>query len=375
MPALPPAPSSSTAVIWQPLCSPSAHHHYDVSPAGLPSSSIAVVGVSLTSASSLRGPDSASARRPSGATSAPSSLASTVTRRSTSSTGLSHPTGSALVGRQLAIASGLLSSGCASSLRPTGSIGILPPASSTLVLSRSGFSADLRIFASAARALGSTLAPRILGIPLTLWLSVSTSGSSTTCSAAVGRPPGVGGHPSSMAPPTVGSTVGRCYGCGLGPAVLLLLRVPPVSSLSSYPLWSLSAGPLSGVRPLPEPPPKLPPVPPSVVATVRGRTFREGELCQGSGLSVCVFAPCDPGSPSCWLLIWFQVCLLSSSLSCVYKPWSIQLVFVGSWMSSLCSMSPIWIIKDSRFVNSSHLLVQCSLRSVTQTASLIITGV
>ncbi len=86
---------------------------------------------------------------------------------------------------------------------------------------------------------------------------------------------------------------------------------------------------------------------------------------QGSGLSLSVFAPCDTVSPSCWLLMWFQVSLLSSSLSCVYKPRSIHLVFVCSWMSSLCSMPPIWIIKDSRFVNIPRLLVQCSLRSVT----------
>ncbi len=110
---------------------------------------------------------------------------------------------------------------------------LLSPSSSTWVLSRSGSAADLRssAFALVARALGSTLAPRILGIPLARWLSVSASGSSTTCSATVGRPPGVGGHHSSMATPSVGSTVDH-HGCGLGPAVRLLLRVPPVSSLA-----------------------------------------------------------------------------------------------------------------------------------------------
>ncbi len=35
-------------------------------------------------------------------------------------------------------------------------------------------------------------------------------------------------HPSSMSPPSVSSTVGYHHGCGLGPAVLLLLQVPPV---------------------------------------------------------------------------------------------------------------------------------------------------
>ncbi len=44
---------------------------------------------------------------------------------------------------------------------------------------------------------------------------------------------------------------------------------------------------------------------------------------------VCVFAPCDPVSPSCWLLIWFQVYLVISPLIvCVFK--AIQLVSVGS---------------------------------------------
>ncbi len=234
MPAFPPAPASSTAVVWQPPRSPSSPYLYGASPVGLPYSSVAGAGVSLTSASSLWGPDSASARRPSGFTSAPSSLASTVIHRSSSSTGLPRPSGSALVRRRPAIASGLLSSGCASSLRPTGSVGLLPPFSSTWVLSRSCSAADLRssAFALVARALGSTLAPRILGIPLARWLSVSASGSSTTCSATFGRPPGVGGHHSSMAPPSVGSTVGHHHGCGLGPARLLLLRIPPVSSLA-----------------------------------------------------------------------------------------------------------------------------------------------
>ncbi len=52
------------------------------------------------------------------------------------STGFPHPSGSTLVGRRPTIASGLPSSGCTSSLCPTGSVGLLPPASSTMVLSR-----------------------------------------------------------------------------------------------------------------------------------------------------------------------------------------------------------------------------------------------
>ncbi len=163
--------------------------------------------------------------------------------------------------------------------------------SSTWVLSHSG-SGVIWISASVARALGSTLAPWILGIHLACWLSAL--GSSTTCSAAVGRPPGVGGNPSSIAPPSVGSTVGHHHGCGLDPAVLLLLRAPPVSSLA----------PLTFITPLDSlchPPPGCPSsscasslVPtrpcPLDVSTVQGRTFREGALCQVYGL-VCVFTP------------------------------------------------------------------------------------
>ncbi len=52
---------------------------------------------------------------------------------------------------------------------------------------------------------------------------------SAICSAAVG------GHSSSMAPPSIGLTVGRNRGCGLGPAWLLLLRLLPGSSLLRHP--------------------------------------------------------------------------------------------------------------------------------------------
>ncbi|KAI2650139.1 Epiplakin [Labeo rohita] len=132
------------------------------------------------------------------------SLISTVTRRPTSSTGLPRPSDSALVGRHPAIASGLHYSSCASSLCPTGFVGLLPPSSSASALCRSGSAADLRF-------------------------SVSASGS--TCSAAIGRPPGVVSPSSTMAPPSIGSAVGYHYGCGLGLAWLLLLRVSSVSSL------------------------------------------------------------------------------------------------------------------------------------------------
>ncbi|KAL0192002.1 hypothetical protein M9458_010298, partial [Cirrhinus mrigala] len=213
---------------------PVAHHLCSGLAAGLPASIGVMAGGSLSSASSLRVQNSASALRPCGSTTALSSLISTVARRPTSSTGLPRPSGSALVGRRPAIASGLHSSGFASSLRPAGSVGLLPPSGSTSVLCRSGSAADLRISASAsvARALGSALALRILGVALDLWLSVSASGSTSTCSAAVGRPPGVVSPSSTMAPPSVGSTVGLHHGCGLGLYRLLLLRVPPVSSLA-----------------------------------------------------------------------------------------------------------------------------------------------
>ncbi len=57
---------------------------------------------------------------------------------------------------------------------------------------------------------------------------------------------------------------------------------------SSTPL-TLSAGPLPGVCPPPEPPPKFPPIPPSVVSTARGRTFREGGRYVRIMDCLCVF--------------------------------------------------------------------------------------
>ncbi len=72
------------------------------------------------------------------------------------------------------------------------------------------------------------------------------------------------------------------------------------------------------------------------------------------------FAPhvfCDLVSPSCWLLIWFQVCLVISPLIvCVFKIQSIQFAFVGLWVSSLPVLPwcvTLFVIKDSSFVNSS----------------------
>ncbi len=125
--------------------------------------------------------------------------------------------------------------------------------------------------------------PRILGIPLARWLSVSASGSSTTCSATVGRPPVVGGHHSSMAPPSVGSTVGHHHGCGLGPARHLLLRIPPVSSLAPP---SFVTSLVSVSRPPPEPPPKFPPAPPLwMLLRCEDAPSGRGAICHAPGLS------------------------------------------------------------------------------------------
>ncbi|KAL0199837.1 hypothetical protein M9458_003024, partial [Cirrhinus mrigala] len=105
-------------------------------------------------------------------------------------------------------------------------------------------------------------------ITLAHWLSVSTSGSSPTCSATISQPPGVVSPSSSIAPPSVGSIMGRHHGCDLGPSCCLLpgsclhLMAPPVSSLALP--WTLFAILLPGVRPPPEPTPKFPPSPPYV---------------------------------------------------------------------------------------------------------------
>ncbi len=124
--------------------------------------------------------------------------------------------------------------------RPSDSVRLLLPSGSTLVLCLSGSTAAFRIPASGsvAWAICSALALRILPIALAHRLSVSTSGSTSTCSATVGRPPGVVSPSSTISPPSVGSTVGRHHGCGLGPAWFLLLQVPHVLSLAPPSVWS-----------------------------------------------------------------------------------------------------------------------------------------
>ncbi len=218
MPTHPPAPASasSTSVVWQPLCSPSAHNLYGASSVGLPVSIVGVTGESLASVSSLL---------------------SAVAHQSTGSAGLPRPSGSTLVCRWPSVISGLHSSGCASS---------------------------------------------------------------------------------------VDSTVGHHYGCGLGPAWLLLLQVllgsscskphlsPPWLLPPSSPPGTLSASLLLGAPPPPEPPPKFPPVPPSVVSSVRGCAFREGAICKNYGLSVCVILPmCSP-----WPSFPMCDCSCDSPVSC-----------------------------------------------------------
>ncbi len=145
----------------------------------------------------------------------------------------------------------------------------------------------------------SSAPPWILGIRLARWLSVSASGSSTTCSAAVGRPPGVGGHPSSMAPLSIGSTMGHHHDCGQGPAVLLLLWVPPGSSLIRHPpclcLPAPSRVSVLLQSHLPSSHPPLLMLFPQCEDAPSGR----GRCVRIMDLSVCAFAPCYPVSPSC----------------------------------------------------------------------------
>ncbi len=127
----------------------------------------------------------------------------------------------------------------------------LHPFGSTSVLCRSGSTAAFRIPASASVAWATCciVVLWILPVALAHQLSVSASGSSTTCSAAVGWPPEVVSPSSSMAPPSVGSTVGCHHGCGLGPTWLLLLQVPPVVSLAPPTVWSALAPPVSSLAP------------------------------------------------------------------------------------------------------------------------------
>ncbi|KAL0187879.1 hypothetical protein M9458_014978, partial [Cirrhinus mrigala] len=171
---------------------------------------------------------------------------------------------------------------------PSGSVRLLYLFGSTFVLCRSGSTADslIHVSSSVAGAIDSTSALRILLVTVAHQLSISASASSTTCSTVIGQTPGVVTPFSSMAPPSVGSTVGRHHGCGLGPVWLLLLQVPAVISLAPPSIWFTLVPPVSSLAPLavistpdsvchppPEPPPKFTPIPPSVVSTAQGCTF------------------------------------------------------------------------------------------------------
>ncbi|KAL0151272.1 hypothetical protein M9458_053463 [Cirrhinus mrigala] len=160
-----------------------------------------------------------------------------------------------------------------------------------------------------AGAIGFNLALRILPVILAHWLSISALGSSTTCSTAFGRPPGVIGPSSSMAPPSVSSTMARHHGCGLGPTWLLLLQVTSVISLAPpsgppgsscflfgsslrrlHPGLCLSSSSRVSVLLL-----SLP----LLLSTVQGRAFREGGDMSGSWTCFVLFCPC--------LYSWFSL--------------------------------------------------------------------
>ncbi|ROI65364.1 hypothetical protein DPX16_0346 [Anabarilius grahami] len=198
---------------------------------------------------------------------------------STSSARLHPSSGSALVIRRPALTSGLHSSGFASSLRPSGSVGFLTPSSSTLVLCRSGSPAVFwsPTCASVVRAVGIAMSHRILSAALARLHFGYTLVSFSTCSTSVSHCLGVISPSSTMAPPSIGSTMGSLLGYSLGPTVLLLLQVPPVSlappticaalvpPVSCWVICMLSCRHLS-------------PLPPSAVgpSTARGRAYHGG---------------------------------------------------------------------------------------------------
>ncbi len=89
---------------------------------------------------------------------------------------------------------------------------------------------------------------------------------------------------------------------------------------------------------------------------------KHSQFCHDSGLSVCVFAPSDRASPSCWLLIWLQVSLLSSLIVLSLKA-LVHSVFVVSWTSFyvfLCLLR-VWTIKDCVTEVLLRSLVPCYL--------------
>ncbi|KAL0148568.1 hypothetical protein M9458_056115 [Cirrhinus mrigala] len=186
---------------------------------------------------------------------APSSLLSAVALQSTGSTVLSRP--------------GFHFSVCASSLRASGSaIPLAPPWSS--------------VAATPPHPPGST-APRRSPVPLGPPDPPHHPGSLALLfhlgllHHLLCPPPGVVSPSSSMAPPSVSSTVGCHHGCVLGPVWLLLLQLFPVLAPAPLSVWSALVPPVSSLAPpfiisnldsvlrspsfLPEPPPKFSPMP------------------------------------------------------------------------------------------------------------------
>ncbi|KAL0180935.1 hypothetical protein M9458_023341, partial [Cirrhinus mrigala] len=161
---LPPAPASSSAVVWQPLCSPSAYHLYGASSTGLPSSIVdPAAPLWLLAPSSPPWPGSPLAP--------PSSLIPPVPPWS----GIDHPAPR--------------DSTPPASPCPSSSIRLRHPSGFSLVLCRSDSNAAFQIhtFALVTGTIGSSSALRTLLVTLAHQLSIS--GSSTTCSAAVSIPP------------------------------------------------------------------------------------------------------------------------------------------------------------------------------------------
>ncbi len=303
----PPAPASSTAVVWQPLCSPSALHQCGASPTGLefPSSP----------------PPASEARTPSRSVDpvapprllAPSPPPSPIDPPA--------PPGSLVPPAP-----------------PWSGIDLPSPQDSSPLAAprRSIPPAPLGSFLPSAPP-GSSVAPappRISGAPPSPWSPEHSAPPWPPGSSAspwlVGSPSPPRAPPPPAPPPLVGPWSRRpslLHGF-LPPSappwaiIMAVAWVLPGSSCSGSlqsPPWllppspplSLSAGPLPGVRPPPELPPKFPPAPPLwMLLRCEDAPSGMGAICHVPGLFCCGFAPCDLVFPSCWLLIWFQVCLV-----------------------------------------------------------------
>ncbi|KAL0162610.1 hypothetical protein M9458_042006, partial [Cirrhinus mrigala] len=129
---------------------------------------------------------------------ASSSLVSTGARWSTSSAGLPNPSGSALVSHPLLPPQDCTPSAAPCPFVPPFLLGSSFPPAPPQSLCHSGS-------AAIAEATSSALSLRILGFNLACQLSAS--GSTTTCSATVGRPPAVVSPSSTLAPPCISSTI------------------------------------------------------------------------------------------------------------------------------------------------------------------------